>query len=390
MKTFLGIGAGPIQTGIFVRGAISGGFDRIVLADVDAELVNAVRQTGSITVNTAGIDGIQRDTWQRIEIYNPMVAEDLKQLIAIATEALVVVTALPSTNFYRHLPWLREAFAMQPEQRRYVYAAENSTTAAAELCTAVGAFPQTCYLDTVIGKMSKVFTIEESDLPPLAPGLNRGHLVEAFNTIYTGSAPDIESVGIVGLYPKAELEPFEEAKLYGHNAVHFLLGVLAAQKGCRYISEAAHYPELLRLATSALRDECGAALCRKFAGVDPFFTSESYNNYAEELIKRMVSPVLNDSVDRVIRDLDRKLGWNDRIIGAIRLCLSQNIMPSALASGITMTSDISARWRQETNYCEAEGMGVMAVIRAQQSYNFAVENTVHFRRYTADKVSVFR
>lgn len=129
-KTFLGIGAGPIQTGIFVNGAIAGGFNRIVLADVDAELVNAVRHAGSITVNTAGVDGIHSDTWQRIEIYNPMVAGDLKNLIAIAAEALAIVTALPSTKFYRHLSWLREAFAMHPEQRRYVYAAENSTTAA--------------------------------------------------------------------------------------------------------------------------------------------------------------------------------------------------------------------------------------------------------------------
>ena len=33
-KIFLGIGAGPIQTGIYVAGAAKGGFDRIVLADV--------------------------------------------------------------------------------------------------------------------------------------------------------------------------------------------------------------------------------------------------------------------------------------------------------------------------------------------------------------------
>ena len=32
MKTFLGIGLGPIQTGIFVSGASKGNFDRIVVA----------------------------------------------------------------------------------------------------------------------------------------------------------------------------------------------------------------------------------------------------------------------------------------------------------------------------------------------------------------------
>lgn len=384
MKTFLGIGSGPIQTGIFVSGAISGGFERIVLADVDTELVKAVRQSGNITVNTSGTEGIRSDVWQQIEIYNPTVADDLKQLKVIAAEAMVVVTALPSTAFYRHLSWLREAFELNHGHPRYVYAAENSTTAAAELCAAVGTFPQTYYLDTVIGKMSKVFTTEENNLPPLAPGLTRGHLVEEFNTIYTSSAPGIDAVGIVGLQPKAELEPFEEAKLYGHNAVHFLLGTLAARKGCRYISETVNFPELIQLATIALRDECGVALCRKFAGVDSFFTTKSFNAYAEQLITRMVSPLLNDSVERVIRDLDRKLGWNDRIVGAIRLCLSQNILPSVLSSGISPTSDLSSLWRQASNYTETEGMAAMAVIKSQQRFNFASEDAAHFRNYTTD------
>ena len=43
-KIFLGIGAGPIQTGIFVAGAAAGGFERIVLADVDSALVEALRR----------------------------------------------------------------------------------------------------------------------------------------------------------------------------------------------------------------------------------------------------------------------------------------------------------------------------------------------------------
>ena len=35
MSTFVGIGLGPIQTGIFLAGAAKGGFDRIVLAEVN-------------------------------------------------------------------------------------------------------------------------------------------------------------------------------------------------------------------------------------------------------------------------------------------------------------------------------------------------------------------
>ncbi|MBN2641187.1 MAG: DUF4432 family protein [Victivallales bacterium] len=384
MKTFLGIGAGPIQTGIFVSGAFAGNFNRIVLADVDAELVAAIRKSGSITVNTAKKNEVLSHTYTNIEIYNPMDKEDLNKLIEIASEAIALATALPSTAFYRHLGWVRDAFAMRPQQQRYFYAAENSTTAARELHAAIGDFPQTYYLDTVIGKMSKIFSTEECALPPLAPGMTRGHLVEEFNTIYSNSAPNIEQIGIVGIYPKEELEPFEEAKLYGHNAVHFLLATLADRKGCRYMNEVVKYPELLRSALKALKEECGSALCKKFTGKDEFFTPEKFQRYADELITRMVSPVLKDSIERIIRDPERKLDWNDRIIGAIRLCLSQGINPAELAAGIVIDKDISAKWRQSADYDEQEGRAVINAIRNSAMFSYAGNTDAQLRNYLCD------
>ncbi len=326
-KTFLGIGAGPIQTGIFVSGARRGNFDRIVLAEVDPQIVATIRASGSITVNTAGAGS---DRYDRVEIYNPTIPAEAKQLEEAAAEAVAVNTALPSVNFYRFAaPYLAAGFA-RSRSPKYVYASENSTTAARELGNAVGEFHNIHYLDTVIGKMSKVFDAAESSLPPLAPGCPKGHLVEAFNTIYTGSAPGIESVGIEGLHPKQDLAPFEEAKLYGHNATHFLLGVLASSLNLNSMDEAANHPELMAITRAALIDECGAALCRKYSGVDDYFNPGHFRAWAEELLVRMVSPALADSVERVIRDPERKLGWNDRLIGAVRLCFSQEIVPANL------------------------------------------------------------
>ncbi len=338
-KIFIGIGAGPIQTGIFVRGAFLGNYDRIILADVDAELVEAVEKSGSITVNTATTDSIITDTYKRVEIYNPSNKEDLPKLIKAAAQATALCTALPSTSFYKYAaPWLRDAFSTAPNQTRYFYTAENSTTAAKELRKAIGDFPATYYLDTVIGKMSKIFSSEESELPPLAPGLSRGHLVEEFNTIYTSSAPGIENAGLVGLYPKVDLIPFEEAKLYGHNATHFMMAIFAAEHGCKYMDQVKEFPEIIQQTITALKKECGAALCAKFNGYDEFFTRENFDDYANELVPRMMSGTLRDSVDRIIRDPARKLGWNDRIIGAIRLCLQQGIVPERLIAGALLAA----------------------------------------------------
>ena len=154
--------------------------------------------------------------------------------------------------------------------------------------------------------------------------------------------PGIENVGIVGLYPKKDIYPFEEAKLYGHNASHFLLGVLAARMGCKFMSDAVRFPEIVALTKRALLEECSPALCAKFKGVDPYFEQENYNKWAVELVRRMTSPLLSDSVDRVIRDIDRKLAWQDRIIGAMRLCLSQGVKPSVLAQGAALAARYQA------------------------------------------------
>lgn len=354
-RIFLGIGAGPIQTGIFVAGAAAGGFDRIVLADVDTVLVEALRRHRSITVNTAGVDAVRSDRYAPVEIYNPDQAADRALLIEAAAQAAVINTALPATKFYRFCaPWLREGFERNPAAHRLVYTSENSTTAAAELAETIGeSFPATYFLDTVIGKMSKVFEAEESALAPLTPGYRRGHLVEEFNTIYTSDAPGAAESGIVGLHPRKDLVPFEEAKLYGHNASHLVLALLARQRGCRCMSEAARIPELTETTRRVLVEECGLALRRKFAGSDPFFEPEAYTRWADELIRRMVSPLLNDEVARVGRDLARKLGWQDRLIGAIRLCESTGtpcpllLRAAALAARFHALDALESEWPSE-------------------------------------------
>ena len=154
MSVFLGIGLGPIQSGIFIAGAFRGGFDRIVIAEVDAASVAAIRENGQININIAGINGIRQEVYGRIEIYNPLVKTDLNALIQAAAEASELSTALPDVSCYRHVaPWLREGFARQPERQRFVYAAENNNRAAEILHEEIGQrFSHTHYLNTVIGK----------------------------------------------------------------------------------------------------------------------------------------------------------------------------------------------------------------------------------------------
>ena len=343
MTTFLGIGLGPIQTSIFLDGAFRGRFDRLVIADVDAALVAALRNSkGSLQFNTASGRAVTSRTITGVEAFNPTVPADRAQLVAAAAGADEMATALPSIAFYPHIQgWLREGFARAPDRRRFVYAAENHNHAAEALAAAVGAFPDTHYLNTVIGKMSGVFPAAECarrQLPTLTPSADRGHLVEEFNQILIQSCPGIEERSVQNLIAKPDLLPFEEAKLYGHNALHLWLGLHAQQRDFQMMDEIAGEPALLARARVAFVGEVGAALCRKRAGVDVLFTPAGFAAYADDLLLRMVNPFLTDQVGRVCRDLERKLGWDDRLIGALRLVVSQGFEPAVLVEGAVLAA----------------------------------------------------
>ncbi|MGL4943929.1 MAG: hypothetical protein ACRC46_12160 [Thermoguttaceae bacterium] len=345
MTTFLGIGAGPIQTGIFVAGAAAMRCERIVLVDVDESLVDAIQRSGSVTVNTSGAESVTATTFNNVVALHP--ERDHDAVVEAASYATYLATALPATRFYANVaPWLREAFFRVPQKIRYVYTAENSTTAAHELAELVGDFPNTFYLDTVIGKMSQVFETSSSSLPPLVAGYARGHLVEEFHTIYSSHAPGIETNGLAGLTPKRDLRPFEEAKLYGHNATHLVLGVWANQRGCRVMSDIAAFPDLVARAEEVLINECGRALCKRFAGADDFFRPATFAAWGRELVARMISPTLSDSVERVLRDIDRKLAPNDRLLGAIRLCVAEGVAPTLLVNAARDASKLCAHSAQ--------------------------------------------
>ena len=352
-RAFAGFGFGPIQTGLMLFEAQeSGSFASYTVAEVDQKLVDAVRANGNaVAINVAAGDGIRVAKLAGIRLMNPRVPEDRDQLIAAIRESEEMATAVPSVALYAAggrasiAALLAEAAA--GARQRIVYTAENDNYAAEKLekeMAARGAAPEGSglqILNTVIGKMSGVISspaeMEELGLAPLVPGFDKCVLVEEFNRILVSRVRLPGFVrGIPVFQEKDDLIPFEEAKLYGHNAIHALLGCLARLRGHQVMSAIRKDNDLLDLGRRAFQEEAGAALIRKHgrrAGADPLFTEKGWSAYAEDLLQRMTNPWLHDRVERVIRDPVRKLGWNDRFFGTMRVALQQGIAPRARARG---------------------------------------------------------
>jgi len=356
-RSFVGFGFGAIQAGLFLYEAYqSGVFGRLTVAEVLPGVVEDVRRAGGVySVNIAHADRIAPVQVGPVAIENPAVAEDRARLIAAVAAADEIATAVPSVRYYagpgpdslhRILAegLRRKAAAGGP--RAVVYAAENTNNAASILAEHVLAeipasehgavLAHVRFLDTVIAKMCGVHE-DAPDLAPITPGGRRAFLVEAFNRILIsridfGTKTPFQR-GIAVFEEKPDLAPFEEAKLYGHNAVHALAAYLAMLRGVEFMSQLRDLPGMMALMRGALVDESGAALLHKYGGIDPFFTPAGYAAFSDDLLARMVNPYLRDTAARIGRDPARKLGWEDRLIGAMRMCRAEGVPPRRYALG---------------------------------------------------------
>ena len=97
-----GFGFGPIQAGLFVAEAFgSGRFDRIVISEIDAGLVEAIRKNrGRYSVNVAHADRIEARHIDGVELLNPNDPADHARLSEALAQSTEMVTSLPSVSFY--------------------------------------------------------------------------------------------------------------------------------------------------------------------------------------------------------------------------------------------------------------------------------------------------
>jgi mannitol-1-phosphate 5-dehydrogenase len=358
-KTFVGFGFGPIQAGLFVLEAFrSGSFGRVVVAEVLPRVVASIRgDHGRFRLNEATLEGVEQITLGPIEIEDPAAAGDRARLIDAVAVAAEIATAVPSVSFYRSAGpgSLHRILAAGLERRGdepvVIYAAENHNHAAELLEEAVleevtapardRVRSRTRFLNTVIGKMSAVIAdparVAATGLATITAGDPRAFLVESFNRILVSAIrfpPGVRFArGLSVFEEKPDLLPFEEAKLHGHNAAHALTAYIAALRGLTRMDEIQKVPGALDLVRAALLEEAGAALVRKHRGLDPLFTEAGFRAHADDLLARMLNPCLGDLVERVARDPARKLAWEDRLVGTMRLCLGQGITPRRFALG---------------------------------------------------------
>jgi len=324
-------GAGNIGRSFIGQLFARAGYE-VVFVDVDSRLVDALNERRAYTVE---IRDEQTETI-RVEGVRAVDARDLERIAAEIASASCLGTAV-GKNALRHIV---PALARGLESRREtagdkainIIICENILDGASllrdELRTILGpSFPLNDLLglvETSIGKMVPIMPESERSRDPLLV------YAEAYNTLicdrrgFRGEIP-----AVPGLDPKDNMKAFVERKSFIHNLGHAAIAYLAFLKdpGLIYTWEATR-DVAIRQTAKAVMWESGRALIRAYPEE---FDEASQEEHIENLLRRFGNVHLGDTIYRVGRDLPRKLGPDDRLIGAMRFDLEHAVTPALTA-----------------------------------------------------------
>ena len=182
----------------------------------------------------------------------------------------------------------------------------------------------TGFVETSIGKMVPIMSERDRAEDPLLV------YAEAYNTLildrrgFKGEVPDVP-----GLDARDNIKAYVDRKLFIHNMAHAVTGFVSYvfRPEYRFVWEAAKDPVILAITREAMW-ESGEALLDEYPDE---FDRYSIDEHIEDLLRRFQNEALGDSIYRVGRDLYRKLGPDDRLVGSISLCRRHGIMPKRIS-----------------------------------------------------------
>lgn len=173
------------------------------------------------------------------------------------------------------------------------------------------------FVEASIGRMVPVQTDEMKGDNPLRVCVESFGILPVDKAAFKGEIPAIKN-----MVPFTPFEFYIERKLFIHNMGHAFTAYLGAIMGVDYIWQAIENPYVELLVQRAMQ-QSGMALATKHNV--PYI---EINDHVLDLLNRFGNRQLGDTVKRVGNDLNRKLNPNDRIVGALNMCVEQGVTPN--------------------------------------------------------------
>jgi len=317
VKVLVVFGAGRIGRSFIAQLFSHAGYE-IVLVDVDKILIDRLNERKAFPVM---IRDSKHSTEERtIEVKNITAfhLDEEEHIIARIKEADVLATSVGKNGLSGLTGILNRGIQSRyegyPENPIDIILAENVRNAAEFLYSALkkggAAYPVETYVglvETSIGKMVPIMTREQMAEDPLAV------YAEPYNNlILDGRAFKNPVPEVPRLSPKDNMKAWVDRKLFIHNLGH---ATLAYQANF-------HYPELVytweALEIPALLDITRRTMLQSAVILQGLYPDEfdqgQLVEHTDDLLKRFANKALGDTIFRVGKDLNRKLGKDDRLL----------------------------------------------------------------------------
>ncbi len=173
-------------------------------------------------------------------------------------------------------------------------------------------------VETSIGKMVPIMSREDMERDPLLV------FAEPYNTLILDKSAFVNPIpAIPGLAPKENMKAWVDRKLFIHNLGHAAVAYIGNQYNpmFKYVYEALDVA-LIEKEVRATMAQSAAALLKKYPKE---FTHDDLQEHIDDLLIRFKNKALGDTIFRVGCDLFRKLGPDDRLVGAIQLALETDM-----------------------------------------------------------------
>ncbi|MCL2244027.1 MAG: hypothetical protein FWC03_06110 [Treponema sp.] len=181
---------------------------------------------------------------------------------------------------------------------------------------------QVGFVETSIGRMVPLQTQDMQEGNILRICTERYAFLPVNKDAFKGSFPEIK-----GIVPFNNFNFFIQRKFFIHNMGHALCAYLGLLLGETYIADAASRADILFITQNAMI-ESAQALNKKFNA-----DLQGIMDHIKDLIFRFNNRNLKDTCERVGADTERKLGHQDRFMGAINCCIEQGITPAFISIG---------------------------------------------------------
>ena len=240
-------------------------------------------------------------------------------------------------------------------------------------------------IETSIGKMVPIMRKKDMEADILQV------FAESYNTLildkraFKNPIPEIQ-----GLAPKENMKAWVDRKLFVHNLGHATsayLGYLTHPEST-YLYEVLSDNDLKEKVRNTML-QAAEILLKKYPDE---FTIESLTEHIDDLLRRFQNKALGDTIFRIGCDLQRKLGMEDRLAGAIHLAcelkLPYDLILKALVCGchFKATDQEGKRLTSDIEFDKIYEKGIHNVMRNICGFKEGYDITVIEKAKTLDKV----